>query len=69
MTVIALVKKIYDYFFAPMPYVSDLEKFIISKKPTNTVELDHWMKVWDHNQRVKSKLISQGKYNPHGYWD
>lgn len=69
MLIISLINRLCDYLFTPKPYVSELEKFIVSKQPTNTAELDHWMQVWDHNQRLRSKSFSEGRYHPYGFWD
>lgn len=30
---------------------SNLERFILSKKPTSVAEIEHWTKIYDLNQR------------------
>lgn len=37
-------------------YGSDLEKYIVSKRPQSAAEIDHWTKQFDQNQTQRSWL-------------
>jgi hypothetical protein len=40
----------------------ELDDYLESKNITNIVELEYWMAEYDRKKRIRSRLISEGKF-------
>ena len=45
----SLVERLQEMF--PSQYKSDVERYIASKNPKNTADVEHWLQQYTYNQR------------------
>lgn len=41
------LKSFFNFLFGKRDYSTDLEKFVVSKKPQTIKEVEHWSRVFD----------------------
>lgn len=62
-TIITYIQKMFTSSDSPNTYGSELEAFIVSKKPTNAAEVDYWVQEFDRRKAQRSGFFTVGGYN------
>ena len=44
---LAILIKFFDRYFSSASYSNELDRFVLSKKPTSVIEMEYWVKEYD----------------------
>lgn len=61
-TIIAFIQKMITPSKEPNTYGSELEAFIVSKRPTNAAEVDYWVQEFDRRMANRTGFFTVGGY-------
>jgi hypothetical protein len=56
------IKKFFNAIFDVDTPQQELDDYLESKNINSIVELEYWMAEYDRKKRIRSRLISEGKY-------